>query len=65
MANKIVTVIKASDYDRLKNFGEIELVVEAKNRKPMKIFASVVPSTDKNKSYYTGYENAVFNGECD
>lgn len=65
MANKIVTIIETSDYDRLKNLGEIELVVEAKNRKPMKIFASVVPSADDNKSYYTGYENAVFNGECD
>lgn len=65
MANKIVTVIKASDYDRLKNFGEIELVVEAKNRKPMKIFASRISSADDNKSYYTGYENVVFNGECD
>ena len=33
MANKIITWIKASDYDKLQKFDEIELVVEAKNRK--------------------------------
>lgn len=63
MANKIITWIKASDYDKLQKFDEIELVVEAKNRKPMKIFASRYSLND-NETDCSGYENAVFNGEC-
>lgn len=63
MANKIITWIKASDYDKLQKFDDIELVVEAKNRKPMRIFASRYPLND-NKPDHSGYENAVFNGEC-
>lgn len=63
MANKIITRIKASDYDKLQKFDEIELVVEAKNRKHMRIFASRYSLHDK-ESDYSRYENALFNGEC-
>lgn len=64
MGNKIVTFIKASDYDRLKKYEEIELVVEAKNRKPMKIYASQISLAEDYGPDCSGYEGAVFNGEC-
>lgn len=64
MGNKIVTFIKANDYDRLKKDEEIELVVKAKNRKPMKIYASRISLAEDNEPDYSGYEGAVFNGEC-
>lgn len=64
MGNKIVTFIKASDYDRLKKYEEIELVVEAKNRKPMKIYASRISLVEDYDPDCSGYEGAAFNCEC-
>ena len=64
MTNKIITWIKASDYDKLQKFDEIELVVEAKNRKPMKIYASRISLAEDHGPGCSGYEGAVFNGEC-
>mgnify|MGYP004480227313 CR=1 FL=1 len=62
MAKKIVTWIKASDYDKLQKLDEIEITVEAKNRKPMTILARVGSLKDNDKEY-PNYENAIFNGE--
>lgn len=60
---KIVTQIKTKDYDRIKKGDEVVLVVEATNREPMKIFASIYSLSDDTPDH-SGYENAVFNGEC-
>ena len=62
MAKKIVTWIKASDYDKLQKFDEIEIIVQAKNRTPMKVFMSLI-SLVENESNYCNYENALFNSE--
>ena len=65
MSNKIVTSIELAITTDLKIWERLNWWLKLKNRKPMKIFASRISSADDNKSYYTGYENAVFNGECD
>ena len=58
----MVTFIRAKDYDKIKNGEDVEIVVEAKNREPMKVFVSNL-SFSTNKSDDANYENAVFNGE--
>lgn len=40
MGKKIVTQIKTSDYDKLEKSRVIELIVEARGRNPMRIFAT-------------------------
>lgn len=57
--------ISAKDYDKIKKGEEIEIVVEAKNRPPMRILASIDPVCSSTSTKFTGYENAIFNGECD
>lgn len=60
----MVVEISALDYDRIKNGETIELVVNAKNRKIMTIWASGDRICASVSTKLTGYENAIFNGEC-
>ena len=58
--------ISAGDYDRIKKGEEVEILVEAKNRPVMAIWAFIASTGSSSPSSKpTGYENAVFNGECD
>lgn len=59
----IKTMIKTKDYDELVRGGEVEIIVEAKNRKPIAVFMS--PYSCDTSDDCSGYENAVFNGEVD
>ncbi len=51
MAKKMAIWIKAKDYDKLQELEEIEITVEAKNRKPMTILARVGSLKDNDKEY--------------
>lgn len=58
----MTTFIRAKDYDKIKKGEDVEIIVEAKNREPMKVFVSNISfSTDKSDD--ANYENARFNGE--
>ena len=44
MTNKrIITWIKAKDYDKINNYNEVEITVEAKNRPCMNVFVNKYP----------------------
>lgn len=60
----MTTFIRAKDYDKIKKGEDVEIVVEAKNREPMKVFISNI-SFSTDKSDYANYKNARFNGEFD
>ena len=60
----MTTFIRAKDYDKIKKGEDVEIIVEAKNREPMRVFVSSI-SFSTNKSDYANYKNAVFNGEVD
>lgn len=60
----MATFIRAKDYDKIKKGEDVEIVVEAKNREPMRVFVSSI-SFSTSESDYANYKNAVFNGEVD
>lgn len=60
----MTTFIRAKDYDKIKKGEDVEIVVEAKNREPMRVFVSSI-SFSTSESDYANYKNAVFNGEVD
>ena len=60
----MTTFIRAKDYDKIKKGEDVEIVVEAKNREPMRVFVSSI-SFSTSESDYVNYKNAVFNGEVD
>ena len=60
----MTTFIRAKDYDKIKKGEDVEIVVEAKNREPMRVFVNSI-SFSTSESDYANYKNAVFNGEVD
>ena len=57
----MTVILCKRDYGRMEAGETIQYIVEAKDRKPVKILASINNKPDDS----VDYENAVFNGECE